>query len=116
MRRVTGSSPVSSTKRDIQSDVSFFIPYDVLPATAQPYKAAVQALGKPENPRAGTFMCACAGIVTALGTHFWAMAAAVSRATCIMAVKVVCLDAASRASPVTMWSEMVQIARARLPR
>lgn len=48
--------------------------------------------------------------------YFCAMATAVASATSIMAVKVLCRAAASSSSPVTMWSEMVHSASARLPR
>ena len=46
---------------------------------------------------------------------YGSMATAVSRARRIMSVKDVCRSSAGRLSPVTRWSEMVQMARARLP-
>ena len=47
--------------------------------------------------------------------YFSAILTAVSSAMRIMVVKVVCRWSAGRSSPVTRWSEMEQMARARLP-
>ena len=47
--------------------------------------------------------------------YFPSICTAVFRAISIMVVKVVCRSAAESSSPVTMLSEMDQIARARLP-